>query len=76
MVRGPNRPTDWRNPCYDECPEYTTDYAHEARALLCALGRRQNDLLDALDASRAADALDEALVAAYERDMAETAALL
>lgn len=74
-VRGPNNAADWRNPCYD-CPEYTTDGEHEARALLCALGRRQNDLLTDLDAARVADALDEALVASYERDMADAEQLV
>lgn len=53
-----------RNPCYD-CPHYTEDGEHHARALLCALGREQNDILDALYAIDALKALDAELTVAH-----------
>lgn len=67
--RGPRGPHDDRNPCY-ECPHFTADAENEARALLCTLGRRQNDLLAMLDAAEAQERLDAELAAAYETDVA------
>lgn len=59
-----------RNPC-DTCPSYQARSTEtDATAVLCALGRRQNGLLDELAASRATDRLDDALMAAYEADSA------
>lgn len=73
-VRGPNGPRDLRNPCYD-CPHFTKDHENEARALLCGLGRHQNDLLDTLDALHVSDALDHELAAAFEAEAAAAAEL-
>lgn len=56
-----------RNPC-DSCPHFMTDTTEDARGVLCRLGRAQNRLLDELGAVKAAERLDEALVAAYEAD--------
>lgn len=39
--------------CPFGCPHYTEDAEHEARALLCALGREQEGILTALQATRA-----------------------
>lgn len=64
---------DSRNPCYT-CPHYTTA-EDEPISLLCALGRKQNDLLDALDAHRTRPSLDEELVTFYG-DMIESGAEL
>jgi len=66
--------SDLRNPCYD-CPHFTKDHENEARALLCELGRHQNDLLDALDALHVSDALDHELAAVFEVEAAAAAEL-
>lgn len=59
-----------RNPC-DDCPHHRSQTTEDdAMALLCTLGRQQNRLLDELAGITALDRLDEALVAAYERDVA------
>jgi hypothetical protein len=59
-----------RNPCND-CPHHKANTTEDdAMALLCSLGRHQNSLLDELAGITALDRLDEALVAAYERDVA------
>lgn len=63
-----------RNPCYD-CPMFTKDKENEARALLCELGRHQNDLLDALEALHTIDALDHELATAFETEAAAAAEL-
>jgi hypothetical protein len=59
-----------RNPC-DTCPAYQARSTEtDATAVLCALGRKQNGLLDELAAARATEKLDEAMAAAYEADSA------
>lgn len=67
-VPGPNGIKD-RNPCYD-CPHYTEDGEHHARALLCSLGREQNDILDALYAIDSMKALDAQLAVAHGVEVA------
>lgn len=64
---GPKYAND-RNPCYD-CPYYTEDHFNEARALLCALGREQNDLLDAMYALDALAALDAELARVHDAEI-------
>lgn len=59
-----------RNPC-DSCEHYQArPTADNALAVLCRLGRQQNALIDEMDAVKAAEKLDEALMAAYEADSA------
>lgn len=59
-----------RNPCND-CPHHRSVTTEEdATALLCALGRHQNSLLDELAGITVLDRLDEALADAYERESA------
>lgn len=68
-TQGPLGPSDQRNPCYG-CSYYTEDEERHARALLCSLGRRQNDLCDELEALAAGDRLDAELADAHERELA------
>jgi hypothetical protein len=74
---GPDGEEHARNPCYT-CPQYT-DVVEDmtSRGLLCTLGRKQNDVLDALHVLVTVPArLDAELVAAHERDAAEAEELL
>jgi len=71
---GPTGVVKDRNPCYD-CPHYTEDHFNEARALLCSLGREQNDILDALYAFDAVEALDEELAKAHGVEVAASVEL-
>ena len=73
-VQGPRGPGDDRNPCY-ECPLYTEDSANNAMALLCSLGREQNDLLAQLDAFDAARMLDRQLAEVHCAEVAASAEL-
>lgn len=58
-----------RPPCY-ECPHYVADPSTNPLGLICELGRNQVDLLDELDAIKAAERLDEELAVAFEREQA------
>lgn len=57
-----------KNPC-DDCSHSTTN-TEDPLSVLCRLGRRQNALIDEMDAVTAAGRLDDALMAAYEADSA------
>jgi hypothetical protein len=59
-----------RNPCYS-CPHFSKDFENVPRALLCRLGREQNDLLDAVDEIRAVGHLDAELASAVQREQSE-----
>lgn len=53
--------------CYG-CPHHTAD-RREARSVLCALGRRQEDVLETIRGVRLADSLEAELAAAFARDI-------
>lgn len=53
------------NSCY-RCPQYTEDREYP-RSLLCALGRRQEDLCEEMDRAQAPQLLDRALTDAHCR---------
>jgi hypothetical protein len=53
--------------CFN-CPFYT-ESKMEARSLICALGREQEDVTEALRGLKIADSLDAELAAAYGRDI-------
>lgn len=55
-----------RNPCFT-CPKFTTE-DYDPMALLCALGRQQETIVDSYLAARAMEALDDAMVASVEAD--------
>lgn len=55
-----------RNPCRT-CPQFTADPSNP-RALLCALGRQQETIVDSYLAARSMEALDDALCASVEAD--------
>lgn len=59
--------------CYG-CPHYTED-RQEARSLLCALGREQEDVLEALRGVQLAGSLEAEMAAAYGRDIDSCAEL-
>lgn len=50
------------------CPQFTQN-PDEARMLVCRLGRRQERLLDALEARKTAEALEREFIEAVERDL-------
>lgn len=56
-------------PCY-QCSHYTENTEKHARALICALGREQVDLLRELDGLKALDRLNDELAAAHEAELA------
>ncbi len=56
-----------RNPCRT-CPMRCTD-DRDPDSLLCDLGVRQEDLLDAFLAAKATEGLDEGMMDAFEREL-------
>lgn len=59
--------------CYG-CPHFTED-RREARSLLCALGRQQEDVVEAQRGLRLADSLEAEMAAAYGHDIDSCAEL-
>lgn len=59
--------------CYN-CPHHEGDKA-KAKSLICALGRRQQNVVEQIRGLRIADSLEAELVAAYARDIEESAEL-
>ncbi len=58
------------NSCFT-CPHYTED-RDDPRSLICKLGRQQEQLVEGIDAVRTADAIDWAMVTAFESDLSST----
>lgn len=72
-VMGPDGLAGSRNPCYT-CPHFTTS-EDDHLSLLCELGRRQNDVLDAMFELKQPGSLDEELCR-HLSDMIESSAEL
>lgn len=57
-----------------ECPNFTED-PEDPRTVVCRVGRRQESLVDQLQAAVAVETLDEAYIEAVERDIEHCEAL-